>query len=364
MITIPRLKKIRLTTVRKLNTFTLSATLAACGWLGAAGYAQAADYISELNTRPAIMSDIASRSLLTSITVVGNKLVTVGEWGHILLSEDNGDTWKQSEVPVQLLLTAVDFPTEKDGWVVGHEGVILHTSDGGTTWELQHAMPHRVPTDEEMDQMTDEDFAKLPQFGSPLLDVWFRNDQEGFAVGAYGMFLHTSDGGKTWEDVASRIDNIDGWHLNAIISNDQGVVYIAGEKGVLFRSDDFGETWMTLNSPYEGSFFGALPGYKPDELFIYGLQGHIFRSGDRGETWEDVQSKASDGVMDGVVLGPDSVILVGNSGMILTSQDGGKEFTLQITPSRNALLAVEKTPNGKLIMVGQSGVQLATPKTQ
>lgn len=352
-------------TTKLLHPKSLTVALSLMCWVGLTGIANAAeDYLSQLNTRPSVKSAIASQSLLTALEVVGDKVVAVGDYGHIIISQDNGETWEQSEVPVQLLLTSVDFPTSEQGWAVGHEGVILHSGDAGKTWQLQYANPHKVRTEEELNQLSDEEFLKLPQEGSPLLDLWFRDEKEGFAVGAYGMFLHTEDGGQTWKNVADRIENYDGWHLNSITDNGNGIVYIAGEKGVLFRSDDFGDSWVTLESPYEGSYFGALPGYGADDIFIFGLQGNIFKSGDRGDSWHKVSSKASDGLMDGVILGENSVILVGNSGVILTSQDGGESFSMQVTPSRNALLAVERLSNDKLIMVGQGGVQLASPKTK
>ena len=174
----------------------------------------------------------------------------------------------------------------------------------------------------------------------------------------------TEDGGKTWNDVSSRIENFDGWHLNAISAADNGVVYIAGEKGVLFRSDDGGENWVTLAGPYQGSYFGVLTGPGADDVFLYGLQGNIFKSVDRGETWSKSKSKASDGLMDGVTLGGQRVMLVGNSGVVLTSNDGGSTFSMQITKSREAILAIEKLPNGKLIMVGQGGVQITAPSAK
>ncbi|NIR92339.1 MAG: hypothetical protein GWO08_01275 [Gammaproteobacteria bacterium] len=68
--------------------------------------------------------------------------------------------------------------------------------------------------------------------------------------------------------------------------------------------------------------------------------------------------------MDGVLLGKKDVILVGNSGVILTSKDGGATFSTQITKSREAILAVEQLPNGKLIMVGQGGVQIREAATK
>ncbi|WP_290582593.1 WD40/YVTN/BNR-like repeat-containing protein [Ketobacter sp.] len=339
----------------------VGAALLCCGMASATS---AADYEKYLDLRAAIPSDKAAESLLTDVDVFQNTVIMVGDRGHILVSSDNGEQWTQAEVPVQYLLTAVDFGSENKVWAVGHEGVILHSADAGKTWQLQYANPHRVRTDEELNQLTDEEFTKLPQAGSPLLDVWFRDELVGFAVGAYGMFLGTEDGGKTWNDVSSRIENYDGWHLNSIAAGEDGVVYIAGEKGVLFRSDDGGENWTTLTGPYQGSYFGVLVGPMPDDVFLFGLQGNIFKSSDRGETWTKAKSKASDGLMDGVLLGSQGVMLVGNSGVILTSQDGGASFSMQITKSREALLAIRKLPNGKLIMVGQGGVQVVAPSTK
>lgn len=333
-------------------------------WTLSNSVSAAGDYQKYLDMRASIPSDKATQSLLTDVVVEADKVVAVGDKGHILVSADNGTSWKQAAVPVQHLLTAVDFVGPDKGWAVGHEGVILHTVDGGASWELQYANPHRVLSDAEMDQLTEDQFAKLPQAGSPLLDVWFRDESNGFVVGAYGMFLGTQDGGKTWQDVASRIENFDGWHLNAIDANKDGVVYIAGEKGVLFRSDDGGENWVTLTSPYAGSYFGAMTGAGVDDVFVFGLQGNAFKSADRGATWVKAKSKNTDGIMDGVVVNANGVILVGNSGVILTSKDGGANFSMQITKSREAILAIERLSNGKLIMVGQGGVQFAATDLQ
>ena len=41
----------------------------------------------------------------------------------------------------------------------------------------------------------------------PLLDLFFTNEREGFVVGAYNLVLHTADGGKTWQSWFDRTDN-------------------------------------------------------------------------------------------------------------------------------------------------------------
>lgn len=322
--------------------------------------AHSVENIEHLKPRPALPSDKATQYLLTDVDVVANKAIVVGDRGHILFSEDGGQSWIQAKVPVQQLITAVTFVNQDKGWAVGHEGIILHTEDGGKNWQLQYTNPYIELSNDELDQLTDDQFAKLPQKGAPLLDVWFRDESVGYAVGAYGMFLSTSNGGESWQDVSDRIDNIDGWHLNSIQGNGDGLVYLVGEKGVLFRSLDGGETWASLAAPYEGSFFNSLVGFNPNEVFIFGLQGNTFKSSDRGETWTKLKSNTTDGLMAGTTLGSDKLVLVGNSGVVLSSPNAGEDFNLKIAKDRKAILSVAQLPDGKLVMVGQGGVRIAS----
>lgn len=322
---------------------------------------EASNRKDELQARPAIMSAKAASSLLTDVSVVGNQIAVVGERGHILISADEGRTWRQAKVPVQSLLTGVFFVSPQLGWAVGHEGLILGTRDGGESWEVQYANPYKEYTEEEQSNFTDEQFNELPRLGAPLLDIWFRNENEGFAVGAYGMFLRTADGGKNWEDWSARLNNQDNWHLNTIASTDGNVLFVAGEKGVLFRSQDGGATWSAIASPYEGSFFGMVAGPDAGSLMVFGLQGNLFATRDQGNSWQEIKSATANSLMSGVRVGDKGVVLVGNSGVILNSKDDGATFTAQTTKDRQAIVGISKTASGKLVMVGQGGVKLAAP---
>ncbi len=310
-----------------------------------------------LDRRPAIKSSKATASLLTDVTRISDKLIAVGERGHILISSNDGEDWTQSDVPVQLLLTAVTFPSLEQGWAVGHEGVILHTGDGGKSWQLQYANPYQKLSDDQLNELSDEAFAKLPQAGSPLLDIWFQNNEVGYAVGAYGMFLCTTDGGKLWKDCAPLIDNPDGWHLNAFIAADSGTFYIAGERGTLFRSEDSGASWQRLTSPYNGSYFGGLVGGTSSEVYLFGLQGNIYYSEDKGETFQKISIDSTDSVMAGI-LTPESLVFVGNSGLVITGKPNSTELSVEIMDDRKAILAVARAKSGKLVFVGQGGVRL------
>ncbi|MFU0418243.1 WD40/YVTN/BNR-like repeat-containing protein, partial [Acinetobacter baumannii] len=76
--------------------------------------------------------------MLLDATRAGKRVVAVGEHGIVLLSDDEGKTYRQARtVPVSATLSAVSFADEKHGWAVGQWGVILATSDGGETWVKQ-----------------------------------------------------------------------------------------------------------------------------------------------------------------------------------------------------------------------------------
>ncbi|MFI8479322.1 WD40/YVTN/BNR-like repeat-containing protein [Pseudomonas sp. NPDC078700] len=299
---------------------------------------------------PASLSSIesprAKSSLLLDITVAGKRLVAVGDRGHILYSDDDGASWLQAKVPTRQLLTAVYFVDDKHGWAVGHDAQILATTDGGQTWTKQF-----------------EDLSRE----APLLDVWFKDSQTGFAVGAYGALLATTDGGANWEDISDRMDNEDGYHLNAIIAVKDSGLFVVGEQGAMFRSLDWGQTWETLQSPYDGSLFGAVATKEPATLLVYGLRGHLFRTTDFGTTWQQIEINTPNngplefGLADGELLADGSIVVVGHGGTVLKSTDDGRSFSLVNRADRVSLSGAATTDNGKLVLVGQGGVHVASP---
>src|SRR5690606_13863195 len=99
--------------------------------------------------------------------------------------------------------------------------------------------------------------------------------------------LKSTDGGANWEDWA--VNDEDDAHLNNILELADGTLLIAAEAGHAYRSTDAGETWETLDFPYQGSMFGADAAGDGCVIF-YGLRGHLLRSCDRGDSWEELQS--------------------------------------------------------------------------
>lgn len=271
------------------------------------------------------------------VTHAGSRLVSAGDRGQILYSDDQGRRWQAAQVQTWQMLTALYFVDAQHGWAVGHDAQILATTDGGLHWGLQFQDPARQ---------------------APLLDVWFKDTQRGFAVGAYGALLGTTDGGAHWQDLGDTLDNEDQLHLNAIAATGDGTLFIVGEAGLLFRSTDNGEHWQRLASPYEGSLFGVVATAQPSSLVIYGLRGHLYRSTDAGDTWQAIDVPgARAGLAGGSLQSDGSLVLVGNAGSVLRSVDGGRTFTLFQRPDRQALSGVTGTADGALVLAGQDGVQ-------
>jgi photosystem II stability/assembly factor-like uncharacterized protein len=338
---------------------------------------------------PAFSSEIAYQHLLLDVQILTNRWIAVGEKGHILFSEDTGKTWQQADVPVSVLLTAVHFASDSMGWAVGHGGVILVSTDGGLTWTKQfdgneanqsiirQAEKYVAELEADLESATEDEAGDIEyeleealfsledaeidaEVGAskPFLDVYFINEQKGFVVGAYGFLFATNDGGQTWDNYGDRVENFDRFHLNAIGQTANESLIIAGEAGVMFRSQDGGDTWETVDSPYDGSWFGILSIDEADGALAFGLRGNLYKTTDGGAVWEQIDSKTTSTLMGASFDGDAGITIAGNSGVILTSRDGGDSFQEMIREDRLGNVSVAYVDDGELVLVGESGVNL------
>ena len=287
---------------------------------------------AEASAEEAVEAPLAIESLLLDGAAAGERLVVVGDRGHILVSADRGASWEQARVPTRALLTALHMHDERIGWAVGHDAVILRTEDGGATW----AMVHRAPEEER-----------------PLLDVWFRDARSGFAVGAYGYFLATGDGGATW---TSRAISEDDFHLNAVVPAGDGRLFLAAEAGIVYRSDDGGASWRELPSPYAGSWFGGLA-LGADRVLLFGLRGHLFLSEDAGSSWTRIETGTNATLTGAARLPSGAVLVTGLEGALLTVRDGGRSVSWRGLPAREGVSAALPLGNGEALLIGEFGVR-------
>jgi len=285
-------------------------------------------------------SRLITKARLLSVAKAGDRLVAVGDWGHVVLSDDGGLNWRQAQkVPTRVMLTEVSFADDKHGWAVGYDLTVIHTQDGGENWELQYRQP-----EEEVQ----------------LLSVWAETPTRAFATGAYGIIMETEDSGKTW----TRDTLPEEAHLNHIFEGPAGTdtIFIAGEVGSVYRSTDVGRTWELLHPPYEGSFWGGLS-LRDGNILVYGMRGTIFRSTDRGDTWSAVAEPEGQSLAGGTQLDSGKVILVGLGGVVLKGDMDGSNFTSTVREDRRAISDVIQGAGGKLLLFGEVGIETMDPDT-
>jgi photosystem II stability/assembly factor-like uncharacterized protein len=306
---------------------TLGAAVLGCGLVL---FAQAAP---EPEVAGGPLAPIAvQRLLLTDAERVGQRIVAVGDRGYVIVSDDQGRTWKRARAPAAPLLTAVDFVDDQSGLAVGHDSVILATRDRGDTWTQVFAAPAEQ---------------------RPLLDVLFMTAERAIAVGAYGAYYESMDSGRTW---TARKVIADDKHLNAILEVGDGGLVILGEAGTILVSGDAGTTWAPVASPYKGSLFGGLIA-NDGAVIAFGMRGRIFRSADRGKTWKAVDNASAASLMGGDKLPDGALVVAGSAGTVLVSRDNGQAFVPLPSGTTKAFSKALLGGPNEVLLLGEAGAR-------
>lgn len=267
----------------------------------------------------AMPSLLAEKTLLTDIVNIQGKLVAVGVRGHIIYSKD-GQQWQQANVPVNTLLTALAFIDEQTGFAVGHDATLLKSTDGGENWQLINYQP---------------------EIDKPLLNIKAIG-QHVVAVGAYGLYWHSADAGKTWksefhdelliEDDRLYLEDLKQFepevyneekqfmlpHFNDIsVFGDNWLM--VGEAGFLAKSSDQGMNWQLIEADYFGSYFSSVDTAAGTQ--VAGLRGNLFNTQDQGQTWSKLQTPVASTINDSLVSGQ-YVFHFANSGNVFYSVNG------------------------------------------
>ncbi|WP_342118793.1 WD40/YVTN/BNR-like repeat-containing protein [Pseudoduganella sp. OTU4001] len=325
---------------------------------------------------PARMSARAPKAMLTAMALAGQRTVAVGEHG-IILVRDGGEkaAWQQAKVPVSVTLTDVAFANGRDGWAVGHDGVILSTNDGGAQWTTRFdgnkantlmLADAKAAVDKAQatggDKLMDAenalgDIEAAAKFGPsrPLLGVWFRDAKTGYAVGAYGQAFRTTDGGINWTSMGAGLPNPEGLHYNAIAGGPGNLLAIAGEGGYIYRSLDGGNAWQRIETGYSGQLYGVL--FTGRSMLAYGFGGHVFRSEDGGATWRETPAVTKKSLIGATLRGA-SIVLAAQDGALLQSDDDGASFRL-VRQGDAVATAGMLALNGTVLLSGIGGVRAA-----
>ncbi|BBB30490.1 WD40/YVTN/BNR-like repeat-containing protein [Neptunomonas japonica] len=336
---------------------------------------------------PPLTSQIAQQSLMLDITQAGDRLVAVGDRGYILFSDDLGETWQQANSPSSSTLTAITFANNKQGWTIGHDGIVLTSNDGGTNWKKQLdgnqineillisaqinflkaqelAKDTTKNADPEIDtslileeaEISLEDLQIAQEEGptTPLLDLWFKDANYGIIVGAYGTLLITEDAGENWSTPTAPPINPDRFHLNAITYVGNNTLILAGEAGSLYRSQDNGQHWETIESPYNGSFFGVAQ--QPDRsIILFGLRGNTFVSNDQGMSWKTQKSNTQASLFASTQLPNGTTLLGAANGQLISSQGNHQPLSILKQKESRPISAMIAMQN-QLFIVGAGGI--------
>lgn len=167
----------------------------------------------------------------------------------ILVYTDNeGETWQRQRAPTRSELIHIDFDNDRRGWIVGAEGTIMNTVDGGLTWNRQTSGTTAT-----------------------LYHTEFRNDKRGWAVGKGGTILRTNDGGITWTPVTSGI--LSTLLSVEFISDEEG--WAVGRAGTILRTDDAGVSWIQQEATVKNNLFALH--FKKKIGWIVGANGVVLR---------------------------------------------------------------------------------------
>ncbi len=166
----------------------------------------------------------------------------------------NPFTFNLIQIPANAnkVLRGIYFAGSTTGWVVGDGGLIIKTTNNGTSWTQQ--------TSGSTNQLN---------------KIMFIDANNGIVVGNAGTILKTINGGTSWASPSSgTIQN-----LNAIYYADASNVWVCGNNGIILRSSDGGLTW-TAETSGTTEILNAIHGIGVSDIWACGNNGKIiYRSG-------------------------------------------------------------------------------------
>lgn len=283
--------------------------------------------------RQATPLPVPQRALLLSVCRAGPRLIAVGEQGTVVLSDDDGATWRGAQqVETSATLTQVRFADPRHGWAVGHLGVVMRTHDGGEHWRrvldgdlsAQVALAEARASAEASQRVRSA--VQMAQDGpdKPLLDLLVRSGDSVTVVGAFNMAYRSDDAGLTWREVGPLDANPRMLHLYGLAADGADELFV-GEAGLLMRRPLGSRAARALATPSNGTFSGILV-LDTGHWLLYGLKGRILRTKDAGLSWASAQVPGEATVNCALRLAGHRIVVGDQTGRVLLSDDAGATF--------------------------------------
>ena len=281
----------------------------------------------------------------TSSTVGGicmidqTKAYVVGFNGLIRYTTNGGSTWLLSSVGISTNLHKVAFINSNVGTIVGELGVLLHTTNGGSTWQQIS-----LGTSSNINDIA---FVKS---GGEYTNI-------GFIVGSNGLIFKTTDGGSSWTPQNSGTSTVldNNYCVNA------NTIYATGY-GSVIKTTNGGLNWFSANTPSGNNYYGVSFYDENIGVICAGnptpgnwVDGKIYKTTNGGTTWTLKLSYPSASLHIPYYHSINSITVVGALGKIFKSVDGGNFWALQDNQSPEFIYDVDFADSLTGMAVGEHG---------
>ncbi|HEY9115729.1 MAG TPA: YCF48-related protein, partial [Bacteroidales bacterium] len=261
-----------------------------------------------------MLADVEFANADTGWAAGGDPGWTGSPSGAVLRTTDGGETWNvMQSFPINIL--DMDFVDENEGWIVGREGLIRHTVNGGNNWYTQTS----------------------PLTGT-FTSVSFVDADNGWIVSAsnWGEILHTTNGGNTW----TVQDNPSNKALHDVFFIDENTGWATGIEAALIKTTDGGNTWHQINVNAAQNYrFASVYFVDESHGWLAGIYGSIVRTTDGGNTWTQVESGTGESFEDIFFINTQIGWAVGDQGTVVHSTDGGLTWHSQVSGVASNFLA-------------------------
>lgn len=178
------------------------------GYLASGGKSYEHGYIYLLNPDKQIDTAMYFDYEISDIKKTASGRYIAAGWGNVRLSDDGGITWKTLPVKGDFFASC-HFDDKNHGWIVGYNGTLLHSADGGNTW---------FEPDADISANGTNSFRKITGFGKNELMI----------TGNNGRLWRSVDAGKSWTTykLPTHEDIYD-------VEKYSGIYYISGSGGLL-----------------------------------------------------------------------------------------------------------------------------------
>lgn len=178
-----------------------------------------------------------------------------------------------------------------------------------------------------------------------------------WAAGSRGKIVRSDDGGRNWTRQATPT----GEHLQDIAAWDAERAVAVGNRGVVLRTEDAGRHWSTVAAPVSSVDNKLLRVRVATDgrALAVGEMGAVLGSRDGGSSWRRLVPEQDVG-FNGVAILGDHLWVVGERGAILHSADGGASWHSQLAPLDRSLTAVAFRDESHGVAVGLDGTILTT----